>query len=311
MGMEHFQPPKVYESGEYLPLSIVVADVNGDGWLDAILVNASLHGSDGLYGGVSVLLGNGDGTFAASAQKYSSAGSEGFSLALGDFNGDGRTDIVAANLFSVCDVSHNCEGGVLGVLLGDFKSPTATTFASNLSSSTYGQPVTWTATVTSLGKFPLAGTVKFMWGGTNTIGSATLNSYGVATLTKSNLNADVYPLAAVYVGDINNLKSTSAVMNLVVQPTTSAATITSSVNPSTAGQAVKFTVAISSPTVIPKGPVTFTAGKAVLGTVQLSSGKATLTVSSLPAGSTQVNVTYAGDSNIAMSSASLTQLVQP
>jgi hypothetical protein len=51
-------------------------------------------------------------------------------------------------------------------------------------------------------------TVAFTWGDAYrryTIGSATLNSSGVATLVKSNLNADFYPLKAVYVGDANNL----------------------------------------------------------------------------------------------------------
>jgi len=43
--------------------------------------------------------------------------------------------------------------------------------------------------------------------------------------------------------------------------------------------------------------------KTVLGTAQLSGGKATLTISSLAVGSTTVTVTYCGDSNIAKSSA--------
>jgi hypothetical protein len=132
----------------------------------------------------------------------------------------------------------------------------------------------------------------------------------VATLTRSNLNADAYPLTAVYAGDADNLASTSAVLNQVILKTTSASAITSSPNPSTQGQAVTFTAKISSPTVIPKGPVTFTAGKTVLGTVQLSGGKATLTISLLPVGSTKVTVTYYGDSNIAKSSASVAQTVR-
>jgi hypothetical protein len=47
----------------------------------------------------------------------------------------------------------------------------------------------------------------------------------------------------------------------------------------------------------------------VLGTAQLSGGKATLTISSLALGSTKVTATYNGDSNIAKSSASLIQTV--
>ena len=71
-----------------------------------------------------------------------------------------------------------------------------------------------------------------------------------------------------------------------------------------------FTPKITSPTVTATGPVTFTAGKTVLGTAQLSSEKAKFTTSTLAVGSTNVTVTYYGDSNIAKSSASVTQRVQ-
>jgi uncharacterized repeat protein (TIGR03803 family) len=189
------------------------------------------------------------------------------------------------------------------------KSPTLTSLTSSLNPSIYGQGVTWTAKVTSSGSIMPTGKVRFTWSG-YTIGSTTLNSSGVATLTRSNLNADVYPLTAMYAGDANNLVSTSTVLNQMVLETTSAATLTSSLNPSTQGQAVTFTAKISSPTVIPKGPVTFTAGKAVVGTAQLSGGKATLTISSLAVGSTKVTATYYGDSNIAKSSASVVQTVR-
>jgi hypothetical protein len=152
------------------------------------------------------------------------------------------------------------------------------------------------------------GKVNFTWS-IYTFGSATLSSSGIASLTKSNLNADSYPLTAVYVGDAANLGSTSAVLNQVVLGTTSTAMLTSSPNPSVQGQAVTFTAKISSPTVIPTGPVTFTAGKSVLGTAQLRGGKAMLTISSLAVGSTKVTGTYYGNSNIAKSSASVIQTV--
>jgi hypothetical protein len=148
-----------------------------------------------------------------------------------------------------------------------------------------------------------------MWSGYS-IGSATLNASGIATLTKSTLNADPYPLVAVYAGDTANLGSTSPVLNQVILQTTSSATIASSLNPSKQGQAVTFTATITSPTVTPTGPVTFMAGKTVLGTGQLSGGKAKFTTSTLAVGSTVITATYYGSSNIAKSSASLTQTVQ-
>jgi hypothetical protein len=197
--------------------------------------------------------------------------------------------------------------GLRQVVNSTTKSVTQTTLVSSLNPSVYGQKVTWTATVTTSGSVPPTGKVNFTWG--YNIGTVTLDASGVAALTRSNLNADPYPLKAVYVGDASNLGSTSTVLNQVVQPTTSTATLTSSPNPSTQGQSVTFTAKISSPTVTPTGPVTFTAGKTVLGTAQLSGGKATLAISSLAVGSTKVTVTYYGDSNISKSSASVTQTV--
>lgn len=113
----------------------------------------------------------------------------------------------------------------------------------------------------------------------------------------------------MYKGDANNLGSTSAIVNQVVTQASSSATLTSSPNPSATGEAVTFTVKITSPTVTAKGPVTFTAGKTTLGTVELAGGKATLTTPALAAGSTVVTVGYAGDSDIKGSSASVTQVV--
>jgi uncharacterized repeat protein (TIGR03803 family) len=193
----------------------------------------------------------------------------------------------------------------------DTKSQSATTTAltGSLNPSIYGQKATWTATVKTSGSTIPTGKVNFNWSGYS-IGTATLNSSGVATLTLSDLSADAYPLFAVYTGDTNNGSSASAILNQVITQTTSAATITTSPNPSIQGQSVTFTARITSPTATPAGPVTFTAGKTVLGSVELSDGKATFATSRLAVGSTTVTVTYPWDSDISSSSASVTQVVQ-
>jgi hypothetical protein len=298
-----FKDVKVYfNTGGYSAQSVVVVDVTGDGIPDVVVAN-TCDNQFCSQGRVKLLVGNGDGTLTPVAPNFSSGGQSAWQIAAADVNGDGIPDLFVTN---GCDLL--CDrGGIVSVLLS--LSPTATSFSSSLNPSVYGQAVTLTATVKPVGTIPATGRVNFL-SGTRRIGSATLNASGVATFTKSNLNADSYPLVAVYAGDPNYLASTSAALIQVVQQATSAAAIVSSQNPSTLGQAVTFTAAITSPTAKPNEPVTFTTGTTVLGTVQLSGGKAKLTTSSLPLGAAVVTVTYQGDSNISGSSASITQTVQ-
>ena len=99
-------------------------------------------------------------------------------------------------------------------------SPTTTALASSLNPSTFGQSVTFTATVS--GSSP-TGTVQFRDGATN-LGSPVTASDGIATFTTSTLAVGSHPITAVYSGDANNLTSTSntvnQAVNAVVVPTT-------------------------------------------------------------------------------------------
>jgi hypothetical protein len=282
-----------------------VADVNSDGRADLVVANEQTPTDGNLDSAVGVLLGRGDGTFQPPVT-YNSGGYWPFSVAIGDMNGDGNPDLAV-----VSDGMPPTFHGEAGVLMNIGGATTATSLVSSLNPSTYGQKVTWTASVATSGPTPPSGTVRLTWRyftQTYVIGSATLNTDGVVTFTKGNLNAGSYPMSAVYQGDPNGFFGT---LRQVVLPTTSAATVTSSLNPSTFGHAITFTANITSPTVIPSGPVTFKAGTTVLGTAQLSGGKATFTTSTLPGGSTLVQVTYNGNSNIKGSSASVSQTVQP
>ena len=65
---------------------LVLADFNQDGKLDIATATASANTSD-----LTVLLGNGDGTFAASVLPI-----EEIPLAAGDLNGDGKPDVIGA-----------------------------------------------------------------------------------------------------------------------------------------------------------------------------------------------------------------------
>src|SRR5262249_6593201 len=97
-----FSTPVNYPVGTN-PQAVVTADVNGDGKLDIITANEGTYDSaTGTYasGGVSVLLGLQDkkgratGSFAA-AQNYAVSSAD--SVAVGDFNGDRKPDIVTAS----------------------------------------------------------------------------------------------------------------------------------------------------------------------------------------------------------------------
>jgi Bacterial Ig-like domain (group 3)/FG-GAP-like repeat/FG-GAP repeat len=94
------------------------------------------------------------------------------------------------------------------------KYPTTTSLTSSPNPSHSGQAVTFTAQVTSSGPAP-TGKVKFL-DGTLAIGSATLSG-GVAKLTKSTLAVGTHPITAEYLSDAFSAKSTSSVVNQVVQ----------------------------------------------------------------------------------------------
>jgi hypothetical protein len=95
------------------------------------------------------------------------------------------------------------------------KYSTTTSLTSSPNPSSHGQPVTFTATVTPSGPYAPTGKVKF-WDGTTGIGAATLVN-GVATLTTSKLAVGTHAITALYPSDAYNDKSTSAVVNQVVQ----------------------------------------------------------------------------------------------
>ncbi len=92
---------------------------------------------------------------------------------------------------------------------------TSTSLASSPNPSTYGESVTFKATVVTGGPTPLTGNVKFM-DGPNWLGAVPLSN-GVAILHKSSLDVGAHSITAQYLGDPANAKSTSSAVNQVVQ----------------------------------------------------------------------------------------------
>lgn len=88
-----FQPRVDYATGP-TPFSVAVGDFNGDGRPDLVVTNSAANAGNG----VSVLLGNGDGTFQAHVDY--AASSRPTSVAVGDFNKDGTLDLAVTNCFA-------------------------------------------------------------------------------------------------------------------------------------------------------------------------------------------------------------------
>jgi hypothetical protein len=92
---------------------------------------------------------------------------------------------------------------------------TTTALSSSPNPSTHGQAVTFTATVTPTGPYPLTGEVVFR-DGTTWMGAATVSG-GVATHSEFNLAVGTHAITAQYVRDADNAASTSPVLGQVVQ----------------------------------------------------------------------------------------------
>jgi uncharacterized repeat protein (TIGR03803 family) len=192
--------------------------------------------------------------------------------------------------------------------------PTTTVLTSSPNPSYQGQNVTLTATVTAQNGSTPAGTVIFQSNGTQ-IGSASLNTSGVAVLDFTGLAVGSDNLTAVYQASPPLEGSTSNTVVQVVHPD-STTTVTSTPNPSTVGQSVTATATIGpSGPPLPTGTVSFTSnGTAISGcsNVTLSNSLTALcTSSSLPTGTDMIVATYSGDANYGPSQGTVVQIVNP
>jgi len=120
----NFLPAVLYSTNGYEVISITVADVNGDGKPDVIATDQCTDHTCTIKSVVSVMLGNGNGTFQTPVP-YGSAGISPTFVATGDVNGDGKLDLLVTNACS----DSTCTTSSVAVLLGNgdgtFQAPVA------------------------------------------------------------------------------------------------------------------------------------------------------------------------------------------
>jgi autotransporter-associated beta strand protein len=199
------------------------------------------------------------------------------------------------------------------IVLTRVASPPAVTLTSSPNAAVFGQPVTFTATVTPTPPATGAptGVVNFTEG-TTILGTGTLDASGVATFTTTTpLAVGTHVITAVYTGDRNFMPSTSPSLSQTVTRVTPLINLNASSNPSTFSQAITFTASVAATVGTPTGNITLREGSTILGTATLdNSGRATFSTAALGAGTHTVTADYSGDQIFAPStSAPLTETV--
>jgi len=174
-----FAPFVTYTTGANTePRNVALADINGDGRLDAVTGNSASPS-------VSVLLGQANGTFGTPTQ-YATSGLN-FDVALGDVNGDGRLDIVAPTY------STNSVNVLLGQTGGTFGAFTSYPTGTNSQSVSV-----------RLGDVNLDGRLDIVVGNQNATVSVLLGQAGGTLATPVNYSTgSVSTIYAVGIGDVN------------------------------------------------------------------------------------------------------------
>ncbi|HEY2156870.1 MAG TPA: Ig-like domain repeat protein [Isosphaeraceae bacterium] len=177
--------------------------------------------------------------------------------------------------------------------------PTTATLVVSPTNPGLGQTVTLIAAVTpnSPSTGIPTGTVTFL-DGTTTLGSAPLNSSGIAVFTTTGLTGGSNVLEASYASDGTFSAATSPTVTVTIPQSASTTVLTASPNPSILGQSTTLmatVLGVNSGSVIPTGTVQFFNGTTSLGTASVNGGVATLTTSALPLGTASVTAAYSGD----------------
>jgi Bacterial Ig-like domain (group 3)/FG-GAP-like repeat len=287
-----FRAAQSYASAGYYSDSVAVGDVDGDGNPD-LVVASQCQDSSCQHGGVSVLLGNGNGTFQA-AQSYGSGGAQADSVAITDLDGDGMADLVVSNLCQSSDCSTGVVSSLLGTGKGTFRSAhpynSGGQHAYSVVADDFDGDGNKDVVVTNGD-----GTAVLLGNGDGTFQTAVPYSPGGIFISKGDFNGDQQPDVIIASG---SLSTVTVLLNVAAgYRQATATTLTSSPNPSSVNQSVLFTATITTQFGgQPTGIVTFKAGSTILGQGKVNNGQATLNYTFTSRGQTLIVANYSGDS---------------
>lgn len=194
--------------------------------------------------------------------------------------------------------------------------------SSPIDRATFGEPVTFTITVSSAYQVP-TGVVR-LFDGANILALALpLDATGTTTYTSSTFAAGPHALRAHYIG-IDLHRDSSAMLTYLVDPQPTTAALTAIPLALTYGQRVTLTGLVSSRTNGPlTGSIEFLDGGTPAARAVIVNGVATATIPLMAAGSHSITASYEGDSNslpsaspsetvdVAMASTTTTLTVSP
>ena len=169
------------------------------------------------------------------------------------------------------------------------KANTTVAVNSSLNPTAAGQSVTFSATVSPA---LATGSMQFLDGAT-VLGVVAISG-GEARLTTAALGVGSRTITVVYSGDGSYNGASSGLLQTVTSATS--VSLSAPNRSVTFGQTVQLTASLSPS--IPTGTVQFLDGAVVLATVAVSGGTASLSVSTLTAGTHSLRAVYNGDSNV-------------
>jgi large repetitive protein len=189
--------------------------------------------------------------------------------------------------------------------------PTTTTLTPSVDSARFGEPVTFTASVSdSASGGPVSG------------GSVTFSILGATAATQpvaggtAALTTDTLPIGGSAITALYNpvaggvFQGSEATIEFSVNAPATVTTVASSNNPSQIGHSVTFTATVTSGgNPVTNGSVTFLVGPDELGTVAVGNGVATISTTQLVVGQHEITAGYSGSNLFSSSVGSIVQEV--